>query len=473
MADSALWTIEELLQATGGELVGEVSAPLNGVAIDSRAIKQGDIFVAIKGDRTDGHIYAAAALKAGAGLAIVSRPDDEMRAAGALLVVPDALEALEHMGRAARQRVAGKVIAVTGSVGKTTTKDALKVALSACGSTHAAVSSFNNHWGVPLTLARMSRATAFGVIEVGMNHAGEIETLIDMVRPHVAIITAIAESHIGHFDSLTGIANAKAEIFTGVVSGGVALINRDSEFHDHLAGKARDCGITDIRGFGEAEDADIRLVRFTLHDSCSCMTADVRGEQVTCKLGAPGRHVVQNALAVLGACQAAGADLARCALALANITPPSGRGVRHKLQTDGVKVNLIDESYNANPASVRAALEMLAASEPEGHGRRIAVLGDMLELGAHSADLHAGLVDPIGSADVDKVFVCGEHMKHLWAELPPSRRGAHEATSAELIEPLLASIQSGDIIMVKGSLGSKMAVVVDAIKHKYGGEAAG
>jgi UDP-N-acetylmuramoyl-tripeptide--D-alanyl-D-alanine ligase len=473
MADCALWTIEELVAATGGELVGEVSVPLQGVAIDSRAIQPGDVFVAIKGDRTDGHIYAASALKAGAGLAIVSRPDDEMRAAGALLVVPDALEALEQMGRAARNRVAGKIIAVTGSVGKTTTKDALKVALSACGAAHAAVSSFNNHWGVPLTLARMPRDTAYGVIEVGMNHAGEIETLIDMVKPHVAIITAIAESHIGHFESLTGIADAKAEIFTGVVPGGVAIINRDNEFHDYLADKARDCGITDVRGFGEAEDADIRLVRFTLHDNCSCMTADVCGEQVTCKLGAPGRHVVQNALAVLGACQAAGADLARCALALANITPPSGRGVRHTLVSDGVKITLIDESYNANPASVRAALDMLAASEPDGHGRRIAVLGDMLELGVHSAELHSGLLDPVEAADVDKVFVCGEHMRHLWAELPARRRGVHKATSAELIEPLLETIQSGDIIMVKGSLGSKMAVVVDAIKHKYGGEAAG
>jgi UDP-N-acetylmuramoyl-tripeptide--D-alanyl-D-alanine ligase len=249
MADSALWTIEELVAATGGELVGEVSVPLQGVAIDSRAIQPGDVFVAIKGDRTDGHIYAASALKAGAGLAIVSRPDDEMRAAGALLVVPDALEALEQMGRAARNRVAGKIIAVTGSVGKTTTKDALKVALSACGAAHAAVSSFNNHWGVPLTLARMPRDTAYGVIEVGMNHAGEIETLIDMVKPHVAIITAIAESHIGHFESLTGeIADAKAEIFTGVVPGGVAIINRDNEFSIILQTRPRDCGIRTCAG---------------------------------------------------------------------------------------------------------------------------------------------------------------------------------------------------------------------------------
>jgi len=473
MAESALWTVDELVAATGGKLEGTVTAPLNGVAIDSRSISPGDIFVAIRGDRTDGHEYAASALQAGAGLAVVSRPDEAMRKAGPLLVVDDALKALERMGRAARARVGGKVVAVTGSVGKTTTKDALKVALSACGPTHAAVSSFNNHWGVPLTLARMPRTSAFAVIEVGMNHAGEIETLIDMVRPHVAIITAIAESHIGHFESLAGIADAKAEIFTGVVDGGVAVINRDSEFFDHLAAKARGCGIADIRSFGEAEGADIRLIRCTLHDTCSCMTANVRGEEVTCKLGAPGRHVAQNALAVLGACQAAGVDLARCALALADIRPPSGRGVRHKLSKDGVSLTLIDESYNANPASMRAALQMLATAEPAGRGRRVAVLGDMLELGVHSRGLHAGLAEPVVQAGVDKVFACGPEMNWLWKELPGDMHGACTATSQELIEPLLGSIQSGDVIMVKGSLGSKMGLVVKAITDRFGGSTGG
>lgn len=473
MAEAALWTTDELIAATGGVLEGTVTADLNGVAIDSRSVSPGDIFVAIKGDRTDGHEYAAAALRAGAGVAIVSRADDAMRAAGPLLVVDDALKALENMGRAARGRVSGKVIAVTGSVGKTTTKDALKVALAACGATHAAVSSFNNHWGVPLTLARMPRTSAYAVIEVGMNHAGEIETLIDMVRPDVAIITAIAESHIGHFASLAGIADAKAEIFTGLVPGGVAIINRDSDFFDHLAARARDCGVTDIRGFGEAEGASIRLLRFTLHDTCSCMTADVRGQEVTCKLGAPGRHVVQNALAVLGACEAAGADLARCALALADITPPSGRGVRHKLSSDGVSLTVIDESYNANPASMRAALQMLAVADPAGRGRRVAVLGDMLELGVHAPGLHAGLAEAVVQAGVDKVYACGEHMDALWKQLPGDMQGAYAATCQELIEPLLGSIQSGDVIMVKGSLGSKMALAVKAIADRYGDNADG
>lgn len=469
MADQPLWTIDEVIGATGGALEGDVVRPLNGVAIDSRAIDPGDIFVAIKGERTDGHEYAANALKAGAGVAIVSRPDGAMRQAGPVLVVDDALAALEALGRAARVRSKAHVIAVTGSVGKTTTKDALNTALSSCGETHASVSSFNNQWGVPLTLARFSRTAQFGVFEVGMNHAGEIETLIDMVRPHTAIITAIAESHLGHFDSLTDIARAKAEIFTGVVAGGVAIINHDTEFFDLLRDAAGEQGIADIRSFGEKAGSDIALKRVNLHDTCSCVTADVRGQEVTYKLGAPGRHVVVNSLAVLGACEAAGADLAKCALALARIKPPSGRGVRHSLKVDGFEVTVIDESYNANPASMRAALEMLGASQPTGRGRRIAVLGDMLELGEHSDRLHGELAGPVQAADVDQVFTCGPAMNVLWNKLPAAARGAHAPSSQDLIAPLLEAIQANDIIMVKGSLGSRMAPIVEAITKQYGG----
>ena len=469
MADQPLWTIAEVVDATGGQLEGKVEQALNGVAIDSRAINAGDIFVAIKGERTDGHEYAANALKAGAGVAIVSRPDGAMHEAGPVLVVDDALAALEALGRAARSRSNAHVIAVTGSVGKTTTKDALNTALSACGETHASVSSFNNQWGVPLTLARFSRTAQFGVFEVGMNHAGEIETLIDMVRPHTAIITAIAESHLGHFASLDDIARAKAEIFTGVVEDGVAIINHDTEYFDLLQGAAREQGIADIRSFGEKGGSDIMLKRVNLHDTCSCVTADVSGQEVTYKLGAPGRHVVMNSLAVLAACEAAGADLAKCALALARIAPPSGRGVRHFLNADGFEVTVIDESYNANPASMRAALEMLGASQPSGRGRRIAVLGDMLELGEHSDRLHGELADPVQAAEVDQVFACGPAMKLLWQKLPAAVRGAHAPSSQDLIAPLLEAIQANDVIMIKGSLGSRMAPVVDAIINQYGG----
>lgn len=473
MADQPLWTIAEIVNATGGHLEGGVTLPLNGVAIDSRAISDGDVFVAIKGDRTDGHKYAANALQAGAGVAVVSRPDSAMREAGPLLVVDDPLAALEAMGRAARTRSKAHIIAVTGSVGKTTTKDALKIALSSCGETHASVSSFNNQWGVPLTLARLPRTAHFGVFEVGMNHAGEIETLVDMVRPHTAIITAIAESHLGHFSSMKDIARAKAEIFSGVVAGGVAIINHDSEFFNFLSGSARTQGILDIRGFGETEGSDIMLKRANLHEACSCVTADVRGQEVTYKLGAAGKHVVMNSLAVLGACEAAGADLARCAPALANITPPSGRGVRHNLSVDGFRVTVIDESYNANPASMRAALEMLGACEPSGRGRRVAVLGDMLELGDHTDRLHSELIEPVQTADVDAVFACGSAMNALWRKLPAAARGAYAPTSQELIAPLLESVQDNDIIMVKGSLGSRMTPVVEAVIKQYRGTSGG
>lgn len=473
MADQPLWTLDEVVSATGGQLEGNVKHPLDGVAIDSRAISAGDIFVAITGERTDGHEYAANALKAGAGLAIVSRPDSAMREAGPVLVVDDALAALEALGRAARARSEAHIIAVTGSVGKTTTKDALKIALASCGETHASVSSFNNQWGVPLTLARFARTAEFGVFEVGMNHAGEIETLIDMVRPHTAIITAIAESHLGHFASLADIARAKAEIFTGLVAGGVAVINHDTEFFSLLRDAAGEQGITDIRSFGERDGSDILLKRATLHDACSCVTADVRGQEVTYKLGAAGKHVVVNSLAVLAACEAAGADMAKCALALADITPPSGRGVRHKLSIDGLHLTIIDESYNANPASMRAALDMLGASQPSGRGRRIAVLGDMLELGDHTDRLHGELADPLQAAQVDQVFACGPAMKALWQKVPAAARGGYAPSSAELIAPLLESIQSDDVIMIKGSLGSRMAPVVEAIIKQYGGTSGG
>ena len=294
-----------------------------------------------------------------------------------------------------------------------------------------------------------------------------------MVRPHTAIVTAIAESHLGHFASLTDIARAKAEIFTGVVAGGVAVINHDTEFFNLLRDAARAQGITDIRSFGEKDGSEITLKRVTLHDACSCVTADVRGQEVTYKLGAAGRHVVVNSLAVLAACEAAGADLAKCALALAGITPPSGRGVRHTLSIDGIRVTVIDESYNANPASMRAALEMLGASQPSGRGRRIAVLGDMLELGDHSERLHGELVEPLQTADVDQVFACGPAMNALWQKLPAAARGAFAPSSLELIAPLLESIQADDVIMIKGSLGSRMAPVVDAIIKQYRGTSGG
>ncbi len=465
MSDQPLWSPSEAVAASGATLEGTITKPINGVSIDNRAIVPGDIFVAIKGEKHDGHSFAAAALKTGAGAALVSRPSDEMRAAGPLLVVSDdPLNGLERIGRASRARSKGQIIAVTGSVGKTSTKEMLRTALSTSGLTHASAASFNNHWGVPLTLARMRREVAFGVFEIGMNHAGEITPLVDMVRPHIAIVTTIAESHLGHFKSLTEIADAKAEIFSGVVAGGHAIINRDTPHFARLAAAAKACGIASIIGFGRHDKAEVRIERVALHPACCCITADVLGEQLIYKLGMPGEHMAINSLAVLAAAKMAGADLARAALALASAEPAKGRGVQQRLSADGGEILLIDESYNANPTSMRAALALLAQAQPKKGGRRIAVLGDMLELGDFGPGLHAGLAEAVDAARTDVLYAAGPLMANLWELIPGSRKGVYGGDSEELRKPLLAGLQAGDVVMIKGSLGSRMGPLAEAIR---------
>jgi UDP-N-acetylmuramoyl-tripeptide--D-alanyl-D-alanine ligase len=464
----ALWTTEDLVGATGGKLEGSVTAKLDGVSIDTRTIKPGDIFVAIKGERHDGHEFVAQALKAGAGLAVVSRVDQAMRDAGPLLVVAnDPLNGLEDMGRAARRRSKAGIVAVTGSVGKTSTKEMLRTALNGSGMTHASDKSFNNHWGVPLTLARMRRETAYGVFEIGMNHAGEITPLVGMVQPHVAIVTSVAASHLGNFSSLDGIADAKAEIFSGVVKGGHAVINRGNPYFDRLAAAARKAGIQNIIGFGHHADAAVRLEKLALHDTCCCVTATVMGEHLIYKLGLPGEHMAMNSLAVLATVKLLGADLARGALALASAQSPQGRGLRHMLAADGGEIVLIDESYNANPASMSAAFGLLAHTKPGKNGRRIAVLGDMLELGERSPALHAQLAEAVDAGKTDVLYACGPLMAHLWDATPKERRGAYAENSDALKDLVLNGLQAGDAIMIKGSLGSRMGLIVDAIRAKF------
>lgn len=468
MASGALWTIDELTAATAGEIIGSPTVPLIGISIDTRTLAAGDIFVAIRGDKHDGHDFVPAAFAAGAGLAMVSQVTDAMRAAGPLLVVrDDPLRGLENMGRAARARSVARIVGITGSVGKTSTKEMLRAALSASGSTHASAASHNNHWGVPLTLARLPRDAAYGVFEIGMNHAGEITPLTAMVRPHVAIITAIAESHLGHFNSLDDIADAKAEIFSGVAPGGAAAINRDTRYYDRLAAAARSQGIEKVYGFGRSSVAEARIIHLVLHEECSCVTASILGEEVIYKLGVPGEHMAMNSLAVLAAAKLMGADLARAALALAVAAPTKGRGARQRLRADGGEILLIDESYNANPASVVAALRLLGQSRPGRGGRRIAVLGDMLELGVHGPRLHAELAAAVDAAAVDTLYAAGPLMAHLWDRVPASRRGAYAVNVDGLRDGLLAGIGPGDVVMVKGSLGSRMGPIAEAIRVKF------
>jgi UDP-N-acetylmuramoyl-tripeptide--D-alanyl-D-alanine ligase len=460
-----LWSLDALVEATGGVVRGTPAHAFGGVSIDSRTIAKSDIFVAIKGDKMDGHDFVPGAIEKGAGIAIVSRINpDWPNELPLLLVHDDPLNALERIGIAARARSHARIIAVTGSVGKTSTKEMLRVALSASAETPA---SFNNHWGVPLTLSRFSTSAGFGVFEIGMNHAGEITPLVAMVKPHIAIVTTIAASHLGHFKSLDEIADAKAEIFSGVVKGGHAVINQDSPYFDHLKRAAQVHGIASIIGFGRHPEADVRLEGLALMPQCCCITAQIMGEKVIYKLGTPGEHMAMNSLAVLAAAKLAGADLARAALALSDAKPAKGRGGQVRLAAEGGDILLLDESYNANPASVAAALALLSNLKAGKNGRRVAVLGDMLELGEFGPDLHRNLSHDVERHGIDRVHAAGPLMKHLWDALPASRRGTYAAESAALIEPLTRDLHAGDCVMVKGSLGSRMGPVVEALKAKW------
>jgi len=459
---SDLWTAQEAAKATGGALSGARDWAATGVTFDSREVMPGDLFVALKGAR-DGHEFVAESVKKGAVAAMVSKPPANLPKDANVLAVDDTLRGLEAMGSARRAQVAAQICAVTGSAGKTSTKEALRRCLMPSGIVHASVKSFNNRLGVPLTLARMPKATEFGVFEVGMNHPGEITPLTKMVRPHVAIVTTVQPVHLEFFKSVEDIADAKGEIFTGIEPGGTAIINRDSAHYDRLREHAVHTGANAIWGFGEALGAELRLKEVALGPDGSSVSAEILGTPVTYKVGAPGRHLVMNSLAVMGAVKAMGGDLALAGLEYAKLEASEGRGRRHQVVlADGV-LTVVDESYNANPASMQAAIETLADAKPGKRGRRIAVLGDMLELGPDSPAFHAGLAKPLDQAGIDVVFCAGPFMARLWDSLPDARRGLYGQSSADILEAVVAEMRSGDVVMVKGSLGSKMRPIVDAL----------
>ncbi|MHB2264314.1 UDP-N-acetylmuramoylalanyl-D-glutamyl-2,6-diaminopimelate--D-alanyl-D-alanine ligase [Aliihoeflea sp. PC F10.4] len=466
---SPLWTGTDLASAMAGRPVGTMPPSVTGIAIDSRTLKPGDAFFAIKGDQFDGHDFATAAIKAGASLLVVQ--ENKLPALGRLniplIVVPDVLDALVATGIAARARSKAKIIAVTGSAGKTSTKEGLRTALSAVGTVHASDKSFNNHWGVPLTLARMPAEIDYAVFEIGMNHPGEIRPLVKMVRPHIAIVTMIAAAHLGFFKDIEEIAAAKAEIFEGVEPGGHALLNRDDVHFKQLEKAARDAGVENVWGFGEHSRATFKLVKTKLFADGSAFTAQMAGEELVAKIGAPGRHMVQNAVAVLAASYLAGADMARASHALADLRPEDGRGARHRLQQGKGSFVLIDESYNANPASIRAAMDVLQATEVGGHGRRIAVLGDMLELGEHSRALHAELAETIDPAATGIVLLVGPEMKTLAAALPDTIRVEHRDSVAELQDVLTGMVRAGDVVMIKSSKSIGASKLVTALRDMF------
>ncbi len=447
-----LWTHPEAESATLGK--ASQAFAVNGISIDTRTLKEGDLFVALQGDNRDGHDFVRAAFDAKAGAAMVARSLDGI--SGPLLTVGHTQRGLEDLARASRARSNAKILAVTGSAGKTTTKEILRLACNALGRTHASAASYNNHWGVPLSLASMPRDAEYGIFEVGMNHFGELRNLVSFVRPHVALITTIAPAHLEFFGTCEAIADAKSEIFEGLLPGGAALIPSDSPYAERLKARARQAQVSRIVTFGETGDA--KLISFAADADGMRVKADILGRAVDCHVGAPGGHIAQNVVGALAAVALLDGDVLNAAAALKNFAPLKGRGAR--FSTGGIQV--IDESYNANPASMAAALALLGAAG----GRKIAILGDMLEMGEGGIAHHAGLAGPIDANGVDMVFASGTQMKALWEALPPKRRGAYAENSTALLPQVLAALKAGDTVLVKGSNGARMSVIVEALKAK-------
>jgi UDP-N-acetylmuramoyl-tripeptide--D-alanyl-D-alanine ligase len=465
----ALWTSTDAANATGGRLTADWQA--TGVSIDTRTLQPGDLFVALR-DVRDGHDFVAQALEKGAAAAMVSRIPEGVSGTAPLLIVPDVLQALGALGAAARARTKARVVGITGSVGKTSTKEMLRAILSGQGKTHAAEASYNNHWGVPLTLARMPADTDYAVIEIGMNHPGEIAPLARLARLDVAMVTTVAPAHLEAFDSVEGIAHEKASIFVGLQPGGTAVFNADTEWTELLAAKAKAVGASSVT-FGQAAGADYRLKDARATDDCTVAMGEEAGRPLLFKVSAPGRHFVLNALGALAAAQALGAEPAIAAHDLGRWSPPAGRGQRERITLDIVEetyFDLIDDAFNANPASMAASLDVLIATKPTdgigrvGGGRRIAILGDMLELGPSEAALHEAIARHPGLAAIQTIHCVGPRMQVLHAALPRNQRGDWVETAAELAARARGLIDAGDILLVKGSKGSKVSLVVDALR---------
>ena len=468
-----LWTVAEIVKATGGRPEGISDGPISAITIDSREVPPESLFVAIKGDTHDGHDFVGKAIEAGAAAALVSEAHYAGHGGQNLIVVPDPLRALEQLAVAARSRSRAMIVAVTGSAGKTTTKEAIRTALSAAGQTHWSIKSFNNHWGVPLMLAGLPREAQFGVFEIGMNHAGEITPLVKLVRPHVAVITTVAAAHLQFFNSVADIALAKAEIFNGLEPGGTALLNADHEYLHILFAQAREAGVGRIVTYGFEENSDWWIAGVTQLDSR--MAADIRheGQSYHLRLNVPGRHMVANAVAALAVSQLAGEGTKAALDALAGFGAPEGRGLTLKLGPKKTPLLLVDESYNANVASMNAALDLYRQVTAQG-GKKIAVLGDMLEMGPQGPLLHAGLADAVIGSGVSHVFLVGPAIRSLADEL--ARRAerdrdspgvTHRQTVEEIAEPLFATLAYGDAVMVKGSKGVRLASLVKTIRDRF------
>ena len=458
----SLWSSQEVATAIQVDHVHNFSA--HAVSIDTRSLKPGAIFVALKGEAGDGHAHVDKAFAQGAVAAIVEK-NYITSSSHLLLRVDHTQTALEALGKASRARVNknARIISVCGSVGKTGTKDLLSRLFAKLGAMHASEKSYNNHFGVPLTLANMPKETEFGVFEVGMNHPGEIVPLSAQVKPHIALITTIDKEHVEFFNNgLDGICDANAEIFTGMHADGIAVLNRDNGYFTRLVTRAGESGVKKIISFGQDAQADARLISMDLHDHYSFVKADICGRVVSFRLPIPGAHIVMNALGALAVVTAAGGDLPQVLSALEAAEAVTGRGTRHTLRLSSNKViTVIDESYNANPASMLAAFHVLSLAKTTGAGRRIAVLGDMLELGTQSPAFHADLSMSLNQLPIDLVYCCGPLMKNLYERLPKDKQGGYAMDSASLSPIVADHITDGDVLLFKGSKGSKMGVIIE------------
>lgn len=457
---SALWSLKDIAAATGAK--SSADGDVTGISIDTRTLQPGDLFIALK-DVRDGHEFVEDAIVRGAAAALVSRGVSGV-ASDKLIKVDNTQTALEALGRARRASVGARIAAVTGSVGKTSTKEALRHLLTLQGRTHASAASYNNLWGVPLSLARMPRDTQYGVFEIGMNHAGEITPLTAQVRPHVAIVTMVAAVHLEHFGSVGEIADAKGEIFSGLEAGGTAVINADLEWTARLKAHAAEARPARIVTYGRAAGCDVRLMSLDLGEQSSNAYVELFGKPVRYRIGAPGEHWAINSLGVLAVIASLGGDAARAADDMASLSALAGRGARETITGPRGTFELIDESYNANPLSMAAAIATLGRAQPGAGGQRIAVLGDMLELGPTAGELHAGLAKPLAEHRIDAVFASGPLMHHLWGAIAEAQRGGYAPGSAEIADHVARTVKAGDIVMIKGSYGSKMRVVVEALR---------
>ena len=456
----SLWKAKDAADATGGKAVCDWNA--TGVSIDSRTVRSGDLFIALQGPNFDGHDFVIDAIGRGASASLISYRPKGIKKETPLLEVSDTFSGLNSLGIAGRARTRAKIIAVTGSVGKTSVKEAIAKLLSRQGSVSYSHGGLNNQYGVPLSLARLPKNTEFGVFELGMNRAGELTDLSRMVRPLVAVVTTVELAHLEFFESKEEIARAKAEIFGGLQNCGVAILNRDNFGYGILKKAAISVG-ANVVSFGFHQEADFKVNSFELFPEGSLVQASFDKQELSFRLNIPGPHSIRNSLAVLAAIHSIGGDVFEAAQALGDVTPIQGRGLHHLVRATKFGFELIDDSYNANPASVSAALEVLSQVSVKSSGRRLAVLGDMLELGHKSQALHLELATKVIDKKIDLVYAVGLEMRHMFDALPSKKRGHWSETSDELLGVLVSNLKNNDVVLVKGSLGARMGLIVNGL----------